>query len=78
MITDKIGNRIRELRSHTGLSQEKFAQKIGMDRTYFASVELGKRNISIVNIEKIANGLDVLLSEFFKDIWIQSDLMDDI
>ena len=41
MITDKIGNRIRELRSHTGLSQEKFAQKIGMDRTYFASVELG-------------------------------------
>lgn len=78
MITDKIGNRIRELRSRTGLSQEKFAQKIGMDRTYFASVELGKRNISIVNIEKIANGLDVSLSEFFKDIWIQSDLMDDI
>ncbi len=78
MITNKIGNRIRELRSRTGLSQEKFAQKIGMDRTYFASVELGKRNISIVNIEKIANGLDVSLSEFFKDIWIQSDLMDDI
>ena len=78
MITDKIGNRIRELRNQMGLSQEKFAQKIGMDRTYFASVELGKRNISIVNIEKIANGLDVTLSEFFKDIWIQSDLMDDI
>lgn len=68
MITDKIGNRIRELRSRTGLSQEKFAQKIGMDRAYFASVELGKRNISIVNIEKIANGLDVKLSEPFKDI----------
>ena len=68
MITDKIGNRIRELRSRTGLSQEKFAQRIGKDRTYFASVELGKRNISIVNIEKIANGLDVSLSEFFKDI----------
>lgn len=78
MITDKIGNRIRELRNQMGLSQEKFAQKIGMDRTYFASVELGKRNISIVNIEKIVNGLDVTLSEFFKDIWIQSDLMDDI
>lgn len=68
MITDKIGNRIRELRNQMGLSQEKFAQKIGMDRTYFASVELDKRNISIVNIEKIANGLDVSLSEFFKDI----------
>ena len=51
MITAKIGNRIRELRTQTGLSQEKFAQKIGMDRTYFASVELGKRNISILTIE---------------------------
>ena len=68
MITDKIGNRIRELRSHTGLSQEKFAQKIGMDRTYFASVELGKRNIFIVNIEKIANGLEISLSELFDGI----------
>ena len=68
MITAKIGNRIRELRTQTGLRQEKFAQKIGMDRTYFASVELGKRNISIVNIEKIANGLEISLSELFKDI----------
>lgn len=68
MITDKIGNRIRELRSYTGLSQEKFAQKIGMDRTCFASVELGKRNISIVNIEKIAKGLEISLSELFDGI----------
>lgn len=68
MITTKIGNRIRELRTQTGLSQEKFAQKIGMDRTYFASVELGKRNVSIVNIEKIANGLNVSLSELFKNV----------
>jgi len=68
MITTKIGNRIRELRTQTGLSQEKFAQKIGMDRTYFASVELGKRNISIVNIEKIANGLNVSLSELFENV----------
>lgn len=68
MITAKIGNRIRELRMKTGLSQEKFAQKIGMDRTYFASVELGKRNISIVNTEKIANGLEISLSELFDGI----------
>ncbi len=68
MITSKIGNRIRELRTQTGLSQEKFAQKIGMDRTYFASVELGKRNISIVNLEKIANGLEVSLSELFSQM----------
>lgn len=68
MIKEKIGNRIRELRTQTGLSQEKFALKIGMDRTYFASVEAGKRNIAIVNLEKIANGLDVTLSELFKGV----------
>ena len=68
MITEKIGNRIRELRKETGLSQEKFAAKIGMDRTYFASVELGKRNISIVNLEKIAVGLDVSLYDIFKGL----------
>lgn len=68
MITEKVGNRIRELRNETGLSQEKFALKIGMDRTYFASVELGKRNIALKNIEKIANGLGVTLSEFFEGI----------
>ena len=68
MITAKIGKRIRELRMKTGLSQEKFAQKIGMDRTYFASVELGKRNISIINIEKIANGLEISLSQLIDGI----------
>lgn len=68
MITVKVGNRIRELRHKTGLSQEKFALKIGMDRTYFASVELGKRNIALKNIEKIANGLGVSLSELFEGI----------
>ena len=68
MITEKIGNRIRELRKETGLSQEKFAAKIGMDRTYFASVELGKRNISIVNLEKFVDGLDISLAELFLNI----------
>lgn len=68
MVTTKLGSRIRELRKQTGLSQEKFALKIGMDRTYFASVEAGKRNISIINIKKISDGLNVSLSELFKGI----------
>ena len=68
MITQKIGTRIREIRNQIGISQEKFAIKIGMDRTYFESVELGKRNVSIINIEKIANGLGVSLSELFQNI----------
>lgn len=66
MITVDFGNRIRSLRAKTGLSQEKFALQIGMDRTYYASVESGKRNISLVNIEKIATGLGVSLSELFE------------
>lgn len=65
MITKVLGERIRKLRNKIGLSQEKFALSIGMDRTYFASVEAGRRNISICNIEKIANGLGVSLSELF-------------
>lgn len=65
MITEDLGKRIRKLRQQTGLSQEKFTLKIGMDRTYFASVEAGKRNIAIVSIKKIADGLDVSLSELF-------------
>ena len=68
MITVDLGKRIRELRVQTGLSQEKFALKIGMDRTYFASVEAGKRNIAICNIKKIADGLGVSLSELFEGI----------
>ena len=55
MIAKQLGDRIKELRKETGLSQEKFALKIDMDRTYFATVESGKRNISLQNIEKIAN-----------------------
>lgn len=60
-----LGNRIRTLRTSIGLSQEKFALKIGMDRTYYASVEAGKRNISLKNIHKIANGLNISISELF-------------
>ncbi|MCM1568550.1 MAG: helix-turn-helix domain-containing protein [Roseburia sp.] len=68
MVTVDLGKRIRELRTRTGLSQEKFALKIGMDRTYFASVETGKRNIAICNIKKIADGLGVSLSELFEGL----------
>ena len=68
MITKLLGDRIRELRNKTGLSQEKFALSIGMDRTYFASVEAGRRNIAIYNLKKIADGLGVSLSELFNGL----------
>lgn len=68
MIAKLLGERIKTLRISKGLSQEKFALSIDMDRTYYASVESGKRNISINNINKIAKGLDVSLEELFKDM----------
>lgn len=64
-IKQAVGKRIRELRNKLGVSQEEFADMVGLDRTYITSVECGKRNISIVNIEKIAIALNVSLSEFF-------------
>lgn len=63
-----FGQRVRELRQQTGLSQEKFALMIGMDRTYFSSVEAGKRNISLINIKKIADGLEVSVSNLFENL----------
>lgn len=68
MIKENFGNRVRELRKKTGLSQEKFSLTIDMDRTYFASVELGRRNVSIENIYKIAKGLNISLEELFRGL----------
>ena len=69
MITKDLGKRLQELRKErTGLSQEKFAFKIEMDRTYYASVEAGRRNISIINIKKIADGMGISLHELFKGL----------
>ena len=56
LLQTKVGLRIKDLRAAAGLSQERFALKIGMDRTYLASIEVG------------ANGFDMTLSEFFEGI----------
>lgn len=63
-----FGLKVQRLRKEKGLSQEKFALSIDMDRTYFASVEAGKRNVSIKNIQKIADGLGISLSELFEGL----------
>ena len=60
-----VGKRIKELRNKLGISQEELADIAELDRTYITSVECGKRNISIVNVEKLANALNVSLCEFF-------------
>lgn len=67
-IQQMFGERVRQLRRECGISQEKFALKIEMDRTYLASVEAGKRNISLCNMGKIAKGLNVTLSELLDGV----------
>ena len=65
-IEEKVGKRIKELRNNLGISQEELGFRSGVHRTYIASLEVGKRNISVATLEKIVNALNVSLSEFFK------------
>ena len=60
-----VGQRVKELRNKLGISQEELADLASLDRTYITSVECGKRNISIMNIEKLSIALKVSLKEFF-------------
>ena len=67
-IKEKFGYRVKELRQARNLSQEKFALQIGMDRTYLASIESGKRNVALENISKIASGFEISLEDLFRGI----------
>lgn len=64
-IEEKVGKRIKELRNNLGISQEELGFRSGVHRTYIASLEVGKRNISVATLEKIVNALEVSFSEFF-------------
>ena len=65
MIQERVGLRIKELRHKLGVSQEELAERADIHRTYIASLEVGKRNVSIVILEKVVAALEVSLSEFF-------------
>lgn len=67
-IQKAFGLKVQMLRKEAGMSQERFALSIDMDRTYLASVEAGKRNISLCNIEKIAKGLNITVSDLLSGI----------
>ncbi len=54
-----VAANIRRFRKERGISQQDFAYDIEMDRTYFGGIERGERNVSIDNIERIANGLQI-------------------
>jgi transcriptional regulator with XRE-family HTH domain len=62
-ILEGFGNRVRERRVEIGLSQEKFAAKCQLDRTYLSGIERGKRNVSLRNISVIASALGTSISD---------------
>jgi transcriptional regulator with XRE-family HTH domain len=56
---------VRELRKEKGLSQEALALTCDLDRTYIGGVERGERNVSLLNIQKIADALGISARELF-------------
>ena len=67
-ILERFGSRVRQLRQAHGLSQEAFADKCGLDRTYISGIERGKRNVALRNIESIARALGVSIAELSKGL----------
>lgn len=67
-ILERFGNRVREMRKSQGLSQEAFAEKCGLDRTYISGIERGKRNVALCNVEVIARALGISISELMRGL----------
>lgn len=63
-----FGLRCKELRSKSGYSQVQFANRIGMDRSYYASIEVGRRNVSLSNLKKIADGFQISIAELMRGV----------
>ena len=67
-LAKRIGALIRQLRQEAGMSQEEFADRCGLHRTYIGSVERGEKAITIETAQKIVKVLGVSLSQFFQQL----------
>ncbi len=61
-----FGKTIKDLRKQQNLSQEQLAHKAGLHRTYIGMIERGEKNITLINIEKLANALNVPISKLLE------------
>lgn len=61
----KFGEKVRLFRKKSGLSQEQLAFKANLHRTYIGMIERAEKNITLANIEKIANALEIDIKELF-------------
>ncbi len=64
-IRERFGDAVRDRREALGLTQEAFAELAGIHRTYISDIERGTRNLSLVNIERVAAALSLKISELF-------------
>lgn len=64
----RFGNRVRTLRTDLHLSQEAFADRCGLDRTYISGIERGKRNVSLENLKTLAAALGISLSQLLEGL----------
>ena len=67
-ITERFGALIRQLRMDSGLSQEEFADRCGLHRTYVGAIERGEKTVTIVTAEKLAKAFGLPLSKLFAAI----------
>ena len=67
----KFGNKVRKERLSHGLSQEKLAELAGIHRTYIGMIERAEKNITLQNIEKIADALNIEVAKLFENLWPQ-------
>ena len=65
-IQQEFGERVKKIRIQKGISQEKLAELAGLHRTYISSIELGKRNVSLQNIQALASALKIPIYQLFK------------
>ena len=65
-IRERFGFAVKDRREALGLTQEEFAERAGIHRTYLSDVERGTRNLSLVNIERLASALAMKISELFR------------
>lgn len=63
----KFGKKVKEARKEQKISQEKLAFQAGLHRTYIGMIERAEKNITLLNIEKIANALNVNINYFFDE-----------
>ncbi len=65
-IRERFGFAVKDRRESLGLTQEEFAERAGIHRTYLSDIERGTRNVSLVNIERVAQALALRISELFR------------